>query len=141
MESKKMIKSPLFHQATGQNGISWILVFYKPARKTYPTITEDDYEYILNHSGAIYCFVSDAEYFKSKFNKDKVPYLKEYFLLILLKVVKLEELLLLGKTNNQTMKLAKEQKLKAKRFSYNNLRDNRSTKRLCSLTIISFQTY
>jgi long-chain acyl-CoA synthetase len=27
----------------------------------YPTITEDDYEYILNHSGAIYCFVSDAE--------------------------------------------------------------------------------
>src|SRR5690606_35029948 len=27
----------------------------------YPTISEDDYEYILNHSGAIYCFVSDAE--------------------------------------------------------------------------------
>jgi long-chain acyl-CoA synthetase len=27
----------------------------------YPTITEDDYEYILNHSGAILCFVSDAE--------------------------------------------------------------------------------
>jgi hypothetical protein len=102
MESKKMIKSPLFHQATGQNGISWILVFYKPGAKRTHTITEDDYEYILNHSGAIYCFVSDAEYFKSKFNKDKVPYLKEYFLLILLKVVKLEELLLLGKTNNQT---------------------------------------
>jgi long-chain acyl-CoA synthetase len=62
-ESKKMIKSPLFHLATEQNGISWILVFYKPARKTpiYPTITEDDYEYILNHSGAIFCFVSDAE--------------------------------------------------------------------------------
>lgn len=27
----------------------------------YPTISEDDYEYILNHSGAIYCFVSDQE--------------------------------------------------------------------------------
>ncbi|MDI1255660.1 MAG: AMP-binding protein [Flavobacterium sp.] len=27
----------------------------------YPTISEDDYEYILNHSGSIYCFVSDAE--------------------------------------------------------------------------------
>lgn len=27
----------------------------------YPTISEDDYEYILNHSEAIYCFVSDPE--------------------------------------------------------------------------------
>ena len=27
----------------------------------YPTITEEDYEFILNHSGAIYCFVSDEE--------------------------------------------------------------------------------
>ena len=27
----------------------------------YPTITEDDYEYILNHSEAKYCFVSDKE--------------------------------------------------------------------------------
>ncbi|QZK90717.1 long-chain fatty acid--CoA ligase [Flavobacterium sp. CHNK8] len=27
----------------------------------YPTIAEDDYEYILNHSESIYCFVSDAE--------------------------------------------------------------------------------
>jgi long-chain acyl-CoA synthetase len=61
MGIKKMIKSPLFHQATGQNGISWILVFYKPsAKRTHiPYNHEDDYEYILNHSGAIYCFVSD----------------------------------------------------------------------------------
>tara|TARA_R110002111_G_scaffold60393_5_gene101021 strand:- start:2555 stop:3082 length:528 start_codon:yes stop_codon:yes gene_type:complete len=46
----------------------------------YPTITEDDYEYILNHSGAIYCFVSDAEILK-KVNliKEKVPNLKEVF--------------------------------------------------------------
>ena len=27
----------------------------------YPTICKEDYEYILNHSEAIYCFVSDAE--------------------------------------------------------------------------------
>ena len=27
----------------------------------YPTISEDDYEYILNHSEAIYCIVSDEE--------------------------------------------------------------------------------
>ncbi|HLA56552.1 MAG TPA: AMP-dependent synthetase/ligase [Flavobacterium sp.] len=26
----------------------------------YPTISEGDYEYVLNHCGAIYCFVSDA---------------------------------------------------------------------------------
>jgi long-subunit acyl-CoA synthetase (AMP-forming) len=60
--NQKMIKSPLFHQATGQNGISWILVFTNGAQNVpiYPTITEDDYEYILNQ-GAIYCFVSDAE--------------------------------------------------------------------------------
>ena len=25
----------------------------------YPTISKEDYEYVLNHSGAIYCFVSD----------------------------------------------------------------------------------
>ena len=27
----------------------------------YPTISEVDYEYILNHSGSVYCFVSDDE--------------------------------------------------------------------------------
>jgi len=27
----------------------------------YPTISEEDYEYILNHSEAVYCFVSDME--------------------------------------------------------------------------------
>lgn len=27
----------------------------------YPTICADDYEYVLNHSESIYCFVSDAE--------------------------------------------------------------------------------
>ena len=27
----------------------------------YPTISENDYKYILNHSGSIYCFVSDKD--------------------------------------------------------------------------------
>lgn len=27
----------------------------------YPTISEEDYEYVLNHSDSIYCFVSDKE--------------------------------------------------------------------------------
>jgi long-chain acyl-CoA synthetase len=46
----------------------------------YPTISETDYEYILNHSGASYCFVSDAEVLK-KVNliKPNLPNLKEVF--------------------------------------------------------------
>ncbi|WP_353779457.1 AMP-binding protein [Winogradskyella sp. 3972H.M.0a.05] len=27
----------------------------------YPTISSEDYQYVINHSGAIYCFVSDEE--------------------------------------------------------------------------------
>ncbi|MFE3847440.1 AMP-dependent synthetase/ligase [Flavobacterium sp. LB3P45] len=46
----------------------------------YPTISEDDYEYILNHSGAIYCFVSDAEVLrKVNLIRDKVTHLKEVY--------------------------------------------------------------
>jgi long-chain acyl-CoA synthetase len=46
----------------------------------YPTISEDDYEYILNHSGAMYCFVSDAEVLrKVNLIKHKVPTLKEVY--------------------------------------------------------------
>ena len=46
----------------------------------YPTISEDDYEYILNHSESIYCFVSDAEVLR-KINliRDKVPHLKDIY--------------------------------------------------------------
>ena len=46
----------------------------------YPTISEDDYEYILNHSEAQYCFVSDEEVLhKVNLIKHKVPNLKEVF--------------------------------------------------------------
>lgn len=46
----------------------------------YPTIAEEDYEYILNHSGSLYCFVSDTEVLQ-KVNaiKANVPTLKEVF--------------------------------------------------------------
>lgn len=46
----------------------------------YPTISEDDYEYILNHCEASFCFVSDEEVLR-KLNlvKSKLPYLKEVF--------------------------------------------------------------
>ena len=36
----------------------------------YPTISADDYEYVLNHSESIYCFVSDADVLE-KVNKIK----------------------------------------------------------------------
>ncbi len=46
----------------------------------YPTISETDYEYILNHSGSIYCFVSDAEVLrKVNLIKQNLPNLKEVF--------------------------------------------------------------
>ncbi len=46
----------------------------------YPTISEDDYEYILNHCEAKYCFVSDAEVLR-KLNlvKVKLTFLKEVY--------------------------------------------------------------
>ncbi|MBG6109666.1 long-chain acyl-CoA synthetase [Flavobacterium sp. CG_9.10] len=46
----------------------------------YPTISEEDYEYILNHSGAIYCFVSDVEVLrKVNLIRNKIPNLKEVY--------------------------------------------------------------
>jgi long-chain acyl-CoA synthetase len=46
----------------------------------YPTISEEDYEYILNHSESSYCFVSDEEVLR-KVNaiKSNVPTLKEVY--------------------------------------------------------------
>jgi long-chain acyl-CoA synthetase len=43
----------------------------------YPTISSQDYEYIFNHAGITWCFVSDAQLF-DKINaiRDKVPTLK-----------------------------------------------------------------
>ena len=45
----------------------------------YPTICSEDYEYVLNHSGSTYCFVSDEEVLK-KVNKIKAnTQLKEVY--------------------------------------------------------------
>ncbi|MNS08397.1 Long-chain-fatty-acid--CoA ligase FadD15 [compost metagenome] len=46
----------------------------------YPTISENDYEYILNHSGSIYCFVSDEEVLrKVNLIRNKVPAVIEVY--------------------------------------------------------------
>ncbi len=46
----------------------------------YPTISAEDYEYILNHSKSKYCFISDQEVF-DKINsiKNRVPSLIEIY--------------------------------------------------------------
>ncbi|MFO7745294.1 MAG: AMP-dependent synthetase/ligase [Psychroflexus sp.] len=46
----------------------------------YPTISEEDYAYVLNHSESVYCFVSDKEvYDKVMAIKDEVESLKEVY--------------------------------------------------------------
>jgi len=46
----------------------------------YPTISEDDYQYILTHSDAIYCFVSDPEVLaKVNLIRKNLPNLKEVY--------------------------------------------------------------
>ncbi len=43
----------------------------------YPTISQEDYEYVLNHSESVYCFVSDDEVFQKVKNiHGNVPSLK-----------------------------------------------------------------
>lgn len=68
----------------------------------YPTISENDYEYILNHSEAIYCFVSDIEVL-TKLNaiKHNVPNLKEIYSFNEINGCKnWNELLILGKDSS-----------------------------------------
>jgi long-chain acyl-CoA synthetase len=46
----------------------------------YPTISSEDYQYILNHSESVYCFVSDQVVFdKVKAIQHNVPSLKEVY--------------------------------------------------------------
>ena len=65
----------------------------------YPTISEVDYEYILNHSEATFCFVSDADILeKINLIKNNLKYLKQVYSFDLLTDCKnWEELLELGK--------------------------------------------
>ena len=68
----------------------------------YPTISEEDYEYILNHSGAIYCFISDKTvYDKINAIRNNVPKLKEIYAFEDIQGCKSwKEILDLGKDNN-----------------------------------------
>lgn len=46
----------------------------------YPTISEQDYEYILNHCEAKYCFISDiVVYEKLKLIRNNLPHLEELY--------------------------------------------------------------
>ncbi|GGE23621.1 AMP-dependent synthetase/ligase [Psychroflexus planctonicus] len=46
----------------------------------YPTISKDDYQFVLNHSESKFCFVSDQEvYDKVMAIKDQVPSLKDVY--------------------------------------------------------------
>ncbi|MEP6260437.1 MAG: long-chain fatty acid--CoA ligase [Gillisia sp.] len=45
----------------------------------YPTISEEDYEYVLNHSEATYCFVSDVEVLEKVRSIQHNTQLKEVF--------------------------------------------------------------
>ena len=77
----------------------------------YPTISEEDYEYILNHSESMYCFVSDEEVLR-KVNaiKSNVPTLKEVYSFNTITGCKhWSELLDLGK-NETNQKLVEERK-------------------------------
>ncbi|MEO8254505.1 MAG: AMP-dependent synthetase/ligase, partial [Flavobacterium sp.] len=68
----------------------------------YPTISEQDYQFILNHCEASYCFVSDEEILrKIKLVKDKLPHLKEIYSFDTIKDCKnWNELLILGDNQN-----------------------------------------
>ncbi len=81
----------------------------------YPTISAEDYEYVLNHSGSTYCFVS-CEDVLAKINKVKAnTSLKEVYSFDHLDGCKhYSELLELGKdTSNQPEVEARKDKVKA----------------------------
>ena len=75
----------------------------------YPTISENEYEYVLNHSESIYCFVSDQEvYDKVMAIKKNVPSLKEVYTFDEITGAKnWKELLEIGKSNTVQDELEK----------------------------------
>jgi long-chain acyl-CoA synthetase len=78
----------------------------------YPTISEEEYAYIFNHSEAIYCFLSDSVLFdKAVSAKKNVPTLKEIYSFEEIEGCKSwEEVLSLGKdeSNQQEVEAAKD---------------------------------
>lgn len=79
----------------------------------YPTITEKDYEYILNHSESKLCIISDVDiYNKLKKVKDSIPTLQDIYSFNEISGVKnWKELVENGKklSNDETVHAAKEQ--------------------------------
>lgn len=73
----------------------------------YPTISKDDYQYVLNHSESKLCFVSDQEvYDKVMAIKDHVPSLKEVYTFDDIKGAKSwNEVLKLGENEDQQSEL------------------------------------
>ena len=78
----------------------------------YPTISEEEYAYIFNHSEAIYCFLSDSVLFDKAISaKKNVPTLKEIYSFEEIEGCKSwEEVLSLGKdeSNQQEVEAAKD---------------------------------
>lgn len=79
----------------------------------YPTISKEDYEYVLNHSEAIYCFVSDEEVLKKVNSIKENTNLKEVFTFDTIKEEKnWKEVLNLGEdTSNQEEVEARKNKI------------------------------
>ena len=76
----------------------------------YPTISKEDYEYVLNHSESIYCFVSDKEVLK-KINKiKKKTKLKEVFTFDDIKGEKSWKSILEAGKDDSTQNLVEERK-------------------------------
>lgn len=78
----------------------------------YPTISKDEYEYVLNHSESVYCFVSDKEvYDKVMAIKNNVPSLKEVYTFDEISGAKnWQEVLDLGKDETHQEELEKRKK-------------------------------
>ncbi|HSQ48040.1 MAG TPA: long-chain fatty acid--CoA ligase [Lutibacter sp.] len=78
----------------------------------YPTISEEEYAYIFNHSEALYCFLSDSVLFDKAISaKKNVPTLKEIYSFEEIEGCKSwEEVLSLGKdeSNQQEVEAAKD---------------------------------
>ena len=79
----------------------------------YPTISETDYEYILNHSESVYCFVSDAEILrKVNLIKANVPKLIEVYSFDTIEECKnWTELLAIGEDQNNQDEVEARKKL------------------------------
>jgi long-chain acyl-CoA synthetase len=77
--NQKNDKIAVISSSNRTGNIMDIGVLQTGAKRAYLPMT--DYEYILNHSRTILCFVSDAETFKEvNLIKDKVPKQRSLFL-------------------------------------------------------------